>query len=94
MRLTDNQLLDLWRRLYETATGETDGFRRRHTAGIKRLLTAYGVTVTDRKGPHAPVRVDALNRLERLGAIERIGGGASGRTRAMWVSPPPRQTPF
>lgn len=89
MTLTDQQLDDLWRRLYEDADGGTDGYRRRHTRGIKRLLTKYGVTVTDGCGPHGPVRVDALHRLERRGAIERIGGGTHGRTRAMWVAPPP-----
>lgn len=87
--LTDNQLDDLWHRLYDDADGDTNGHRRRHGRSLKRYLTKYGVTVTDGYGPHGPVRVDALARLERRGAIERIGGGQHGRTRAMWIAPPP-----
>jgi hypothetical protein len=87
--LTDDQLADLWRRLWETADGVTDTLgRRQHTFGIKRLLTYYGVTVTDGYGPHAPVRADAFGRLEQLGAIERIGGGEGRRTRSLWVARP------
>jgi hypothetical protein len=89
MVLTDGEIHDLWRRLWETATGQTDAYgRRRHTSGIKWLLREYGVTVTQGYGPHAPVREEALRRLEALGAIERIGGGDYRRTRAMWVARP------
>lgn len=87
--LTEAELTDLWGRIWDGATSQTDGQgRRRHTAGIKWLLEAYGVTVRSGAGPHGPVRHAALTRLESMGAIERIGGGATSRTRSLWVADP------
>lgn len=87
--LTDAQILDLWKRLWESATDETDrSGRRLHTGGMKWLLTEYGVVVTKGRGPHAPIRLNAFARLKRLGAIERIGGGAREQTTRMWVRRP------
>lgn len=89
--LTDGQILDLWRRLWNSASDEIDEKgRRRHVDGIKWLLKKYGVAVTSGAGPHAAPRRDALARLEKLGAIERIGGGENSRTRALWVARPSR----
>lgn len=86
--LRDDQILDLWVRIWDSATDETDsrGWRK-HTAGIKWLLEKYGVDVRVGAGPHGAVRQDALRRLESLGAIERIGGGQQAQTRSLWVAP-------
>ncbi len=92
--LSDAQLHDLWRRVWDSATNETDAEgRRKHSAGIKWLLEAYGVMVRVGACPRGPVRQDALARLEALGAIERIGGGLTGRTRSLWVADPGQDGP-
>lgn len=75
--------------MWDAADAVPGELRRRYLGGIKWLLEEhFGVETKDKAGPHGKVRNDAMQRLEAIGAVERIGGGQASRTPNCWVTDP------
>lgn len=87
--LEPHELELLHQLMWDAAVEVPNETRRRLTGGIKWMLEEhFGVETADGAGPQGKPRKDAFSRLEGIGAIEQIGGGAAKRTSNCWVTDP------